>query len=344
MVTSKASSISSLQQVSDIAVPCTCERSKFPPVYLHNHAYFLCWVAKEHQRTNHSISFVEEYIQDYSLLKECCVRTIPKIKNIQRCICSVFVYSNRITLFGGEFQNKTYKVALYQLSDDTTDSVSWQTIPTYSRKTLVNLNPNNCICLQYRDRVIVATIVTSNKYSNKIYIYFHVYFPEAIDEIYWKSAFLQIHHPQKLKNFSCDLQSCVMLSDKVYYSVKFSNNMICMYQSDLATLFDNTDSQQHVLHLLPSNMWPIHDPTISKCFLSVFNDKIICISVKCIDSKTLLEVRFINPSLQQTCFYHFSTDVEVTSAAIVPDTIHNLATVYHDQKMNSCYLKILRIT
>ena len=145
---------------------------------------------------------------------------------MQRCICSVFVYSNKIALFGGEFHNKNYKVALYQLSDDTTDSVSWQRIPTYSRKTLENLNPYNCICLQYRDRVIVATIVASNKYPNyKIYIlYFHVYFPEAIDEMYWKKAFLQIHHPLKLKNFSCDLQSCVMLSDKVYYSVKFNND------------------------------------------------------------------------------------------------------------------------
>ena len=330
--------MSSLQQLLEIAVPCTCQHSDFPPVFLNNHAHFLCWTVKEHQRINHSISFIEEYTQAFSLLKGCCVWS-KNINNIQRCICSVFTYSNKITLFGGEFHNKTYKVALFQLSDDKTHSLSWQNIPTNSRKTLVNLDPNNCVCLQYRGRVIAATIM-SNKHPK---VYFHVYFSEAIDEMYWKSAFLQIQHPQRVKKFSCDLQSCVMMNDKVYYTVRFSDNMMCVYQVDLSTLFINTDSQQHAIYLPPAIMWPIDDLTISGCFLSVFDDKVISISTKCINSKTVIEVSSVDSFPKQTCFYHFPTDVEVTSAVIVPDTINNLATVYHDKKTNSCYLKILRI-
>jgi len=75
----------------------------------------------------------------------------------------------------------------------------------------------------------------------------------------------------------------------------------------------------------------------------VFDDKIICVSAKCIYKKTLLEVRLVDSFPQQTRAYHFPTDIEVTLAIIVPDTMNNLAAVYHDKKTNSCYLKILRI-
>jgi len=77
-----------------------------------------------------------------------------------------------------------------------------------------------------------------------------------------KSTFLQIQHPQNIENFSCDLQSCVLTNDKVYYSVRFNDNIMCVYQFNLSMLLVNTDSQQHVLSLPPAIMWPIDDPTI----------------------------------------------------------------------------------
>ena len=262
------------------------------------------------------------------------------IGNIQRCICSVFAYSNQITLFGGDYQNKNYKVALYQLPDDKVHSFSWQTIPINSKKTFMNLDPNNCICLQHGKRVIVTTIASSKHPK----VYFHVYFPEAIDEYYWKSASVHIQHPQKLKNFSCDLQSCVMMNDKVYYTIWLNRNMMCIYQVNISTLFvDSDDSRQHAASLRLANMWPIDDPTITKCLLSVFDNKVICISAKWIDNKNVIEVTFVESFPQQACVYQFPTNVEVTSAAVVPDTINNLAIVYHDKKTNSCYMKILRI-
>jgi len=63
------------------------------------------------------------------------------------------------------------------------------------------------------------------------------------------------------------------------------------------------DNQQHALSLPPAIMWPVDDPTISKCFLSVFDEKIICISAKCIDNKTIMEVSSIESFPLQTCAF-----------------------------------------
>jgi len=270
-------------------------------------------------------------------LADCELLQRKNITDVKRCVCSVFLYNQSITLFGGEFHAGNFKVGLYQLPNDTAQSFPWQLVPN-SKLTIHNLDPNNCICMQYEDKAVVTTVSTKSKSSPQIF--FHSYSPNDENEVYWKSASLILpYKPKQLPqdNRTCQIQSCVVLSENAYFALSI-DNVVYIYQVDLALLFDRSNNHPAKL---PAPIRLEHDLSAMKCFLSVSNNEIVVAITKVENSKTLVEFKSIRSSVLQLV-HQFSTKVEVITARVLPGA-KNSVVVYHDSQASSCKLSIIDI-
>lgn len=319
-----------LLELVDINVPCVCQESFFSPFMSNGNVYFFCWETKEPQRMHHSHSPVQEYLVSYNLTG-CEMSPRRNITGIKQCVCSVFSYKGKVTLLGGEFHAGHFKVGLFQLPAATSaQSYSWQLV-TNSKRTIHNLDPNNCICVEYECKVVVVTI--SNKPRSSPQIFFHVYSPDDENEVYWKNASVYLtNSPKQVSHRKCQIQSCIVLSKNTYFALNI-NNVVHIYQTDLTTLFGST---QPVLP--PPTRVVKHDLSILKSFLAVVGEEIIVINVKTVDSKTLVEFKLLRSSSSST--YLFLSTVKIITAAVLPDAKNGIV-AYHDAQANSCKLKTL---
>ena len=324
-------------QPKDINVSCVCQESLFPPFISNGHIHFLYWDTKAPQRINHIHSSVQEYILSYNLA-DCKELSRKDITGIKRCVCSVFPYNQKITLFGGEFNAGNFKVGLYQLPDDTAQSFPWQLVPN-SKTTIHNLDPNNCICVQYKDKVVVTSVL--NKSNSSPQVFFHTYSPYINEnELNWKTAFLSLPHLRKQvprEKSTCQIQSCVVLSEIAYFVISI-DNVMCIYQAHLSILFDSSDN-----HLtLPAPIRLEHDISAVKCFLSIVDKEIVIIITKVVNRETLVDFKPLKSSASQLhqCTHQFTTNVKVITATVLPGG-KNSVVVYHDLQANSCKLEII---
>ena len=322
---------SSATPFNQIDVPCVCHATYFPPLLFNNCAHFMIWEANIPQRMQHSHSTVQEYMIIYSLTRRVTLRR-KKITGIKQCICSIFEYSKQVMLFGGERRSGYFKIGLHYLPDYEANSVSWRTEPN-SYKALHNLDPNNCICLQYKGKVLAVTITSKSKR-----VFFHVYFPptSAVD-LQWdiESAFITL----KSEEGTCHIQSCVVVMGIAYYVLKYADS-VRIYKTDISHLLNSSANR---IANIPQPVDLLKDSYALNAYLSVTDEEVIVISEKSVSEKTFIEVRPLRSSPLHPYIYCFSSAVKVVTATIVPEKQRSVAIVYHDPQVNKCKLEIINI-
>ena len=176
---------------SQIAVPCTCQEPRFPPLISGKQVHFMYWSSEEHKQSN------QQFIESYDLAKGHSVQRIqcPIIKSMKYMNSSVFMYCNKITLLRSNAENHS-KVILYQLQYNTNFSWSWQKIS--SKADLTNLDLNNNIASTVQRKL------DTSKCSESPIIYKNIFFTyiyKMIMKVAGSHFLYQYHSYKKFQQF-----------------------------------------------------------------------------------------------------------------------------------------------
>lgn len=308
-----------------VETQCTCKPSQVPPVFHDNMMHFVAWDDTGLTRMRNATGTIRENFRSYDIAKSCwfgCTKPIGKFSSRQ-CIYCVFWYSEKITLLADKGKDTKppggletiHNLALYSLNHDA-EMPSWKEIPK-SDISLSNksIDPNNCISTQHEDKVIVITYSSQSSSIN-----FHIFDSNTP----WKSISQPLSQSKLPSNIDVQLQSCVILNGKIYYSLKYGDQ-IRIYQSKVAQM----DQSSNTLTL---------DCDITQCFLAVFSKHIFMFCLHCHGkTKTYIEVEALDFKRSGKFTHTFSSAITLVAVAVKSKT--EMIMVYHDSSDNQCYIK-----
>ena len=263
-------------------------------------------------------------------------------KGFSNCIkqfCpTMLMYSGEVTILGGDLDVDTrkFKLALYHTQIiNKEDLYSWEYIIGSNWKvSAMLLDLRNTVCASYgNDGVAVVSIYSPNQMN------IYLFSPMKTAGKYWKN--LHIKLPDLDHGGRCKIQSCVVISNYIYCSLLVQERPLCyIYKINLTPQKQETLDSPFEIDKISKN--------IKCCFLSALNEKLISITSEYMDSgKTLLEVKQYDHSacitLAPTFQYYLSSQVRVVTASIVSGILNTVVIVYHDDKLQKCYVKKLTL-
>lgn len=236
--------------IEPVTIPYTCKQYQLAPVIYGNmiHVVFC-----EDRITRIRNSPVRETISSYNMVNsQWSISKEPITKyTSKQCVYSIFCYLEKITLLGGEQEKakpsgSKRNVALYYL-EHKANTVTWEKIPKsdYSLDSKT-INPNNCIATQHEDKKMIV-ISLSDQSPN---INFHVF--DGIDS--WKPTTLHLSQSDDryASNIILQLQSCAVLNNNLYYSLKYGD-VIKIYKIDTIKMDLN-----NIILVLDSNVFCLY--------------------------------------------------------------------------------------
>ena len=301
-----------------VITQCTCKRSQVPPVIYGNMIYFVAWDDTGLGRMRSATGTIRENIKSYDIAKSCWFGNTKHIGKFssRQCVYCVLWYLGKITLLADKRKDTKssegltiHNLALYNLNH-TAEMPSWKEIPksdiSLSKE---KIDPNNCIATQYENKITVIT------YSCSI-ISFHTFDSNTL----WESK-------MGPSNLDIQLQSCVMLNNRIYYSLKYGDQ-IQIYQNEVTKTYQNNS----ILTL---------DHDVIQCFLSASSGHILLF---CLHdhgkTKAYVEVEALDSKMSGKFTYTFSS--ATTLVAVETFTARGkteMIMVYHDSSDNRCYIK-----
>ena len=262
--------------------------------------------------------------------------------NCIRQFCpTILMYSGEVTLLGGDVDVDTrkFKLALYHTHITNKEEYSWEPIICSNWKvSAMSVELKGTVCASYENNGVAVVHVTpslSIRSPSQMDIY--LFSPMKIAGKYWKNAHTKLpdlDHGDRYK-----IQSCVAISNYIYCSLLVQEKPLCyIYKINLAPL------KQCGKEALDSFEIDKISRNLKCCFLSALNEKLISITFEDMDSgKTLLEVKQYDDSacvtLAPVFQYYFQSQVKVVTASIVSGICNTVVVVYHDSKLQKCYVK-----
>ena len=203
----------------------------------------------------------------------------------RKSVCSILMYNGKVTLLADKESEKN---ALYFL-DDSSDLPSWKEV-LYSDIS-GTINPNNCLTEQYKEKLIIITHLHP---SARLQLYVYSPTSDNTDKC-WKSVSLALLQSDMPSNATFQLQSCAVVSDHIYYSLKYGNQ-IEIYKTNLTVLNKA---------VLVSSL----QPSINQCFFSVLHGHVITFCKKNDKKASVVEVGPLQDikALQGKYSYKFSS-------------------------------------
>ena len=310
-----------------VITQCTCKRSQVPPVIYGNMIHFVAWDDTGLGRIRSATGIIRENIRSYDIAKSCWFGNTKHIGKFssRQCVYCVFWYFVKITLLADKRKDTKspeglvtlHNLALYNLNH-TAEMPSWKEIPksdiSLSKKVI---DPNNCIATQYENKIIVITYSCNS-------ITFHTYDSNTLCE----SSSLPLFQSKMMpSNLDIQLQSCVMLNNRIYYSLKYGDQ-IQIYRSEVTKTYQNNS----ILTL---------DYDVIQCVLSASSGHILFF---CLHdhgkTKAYVEVEAMDSKMSGKFTYTFSSGT--TLVAVETFTARGkteMIMVYHDSSDNQCYIK-----
>ena len=316
-----------------VETQCTCKHSQVPPVICGNMMHFVSWVDAGSTRMRSATGIIRENFRSYDIAKSCWLGSTKPIGKFssRQCIYCVLWYSGKITLLADKAKDTKspgspetiHNLALFNLNHNA-EMPSWKEIPK-SDNSLSNkfIDPNNCIGAQYEDKVIVITYSSQSSSIN-----FHIFDGNTL----WKSISQPLSQSKLPSNIDVHLQSCVILNSKIYYSLKYGDQ-IQIYQSEVTQI----DQNNSILTL---------DRDTTQCFLSVLSGHILLF---CLHghgkTKSYVEVKALNSKLSGKFTYTFSSATTLVAVeAFTAKGKAEMIMVYHDSSDNQCYIRTWKLT
>ena len=255
-------------------------------------------------------------------------------KGFSNCIkqfCpTMFLYSGEVTILGGDLDVDTrkFKLALYHIY--SLESIICSTL----KVSAMSLDLRNTVCASYgNDGVAVVSIYSPNQIN--IYLFSPT---KTAGSKYWKNPHIKL--PDLDHGGRYKILSCVVISNYIYCSLLVKERPLCyIYKINLTLQKQETLNSPFEIDKISKN--------IKCCFLSALNEKLISITTEYMDSgKTLLEVKQYDPyiTLAPTFQYYLSSQVRVVTASIVSGIHNTVVVVYHDDKLQKCYVKKINIS
>ena len=312
-----------------VETQCTCKQSQVPPIINGNMMHFVTW--DDAGITRKRTSVVRENIRSYNIAKSSWdgkTKPIGKFSSRQ-CIYCMLWYSEQITMLANKMIDvklpESHSLALYGLNHNA-EMPSWKEIPNSDIcLSSEQIDPNNCIGTQYEHKLIVIS------YSSKSFsINFHIFDSTTS----WKSTSVPISQSKLpyASNIIVRLQSSAVFNNKIYYSLKYGDQ-IQIYQSDLTQIDQNNNILQLTL-----------DHEITQCLLSAFNEKILlfCLHNNC---KSFVEVE----ALDSKSLGKFTSTFSSTTTLVAVETFTikgktDMIMVCHNSSDEHCCIKTWKIT
>ena len=267
---------------------------------------------------------------------------INKTNVVGHATCKI-LYCKRILLLSGQSDDTAavWKLRLYYL-DTTKLPATWKHISRFSS---LRLDLKNSISVSNENGDIILVSVLQHQEKRQLALTPVIYMlpqsrgTDKSTEKYWKAVKLRQSY------VNCEIHSSVVTLNHIYFSLfqyKTGAWIIkCGLQKPKETNFIETISSE--------SSWQVKDVNMQNCFLSMYKEKVhmIIISLNVDGDRTIMEIKelriqeagsqVVSPAKYQ---YTFPCTVKVFAASIVPD-VQNLeiATVYHDNKINACRIR-----
>ena len=312
-----------------VETTCTCKQSQVPPIINGNMIHFVTW--NDAGITRKRIGVVRENIRSYDIAKSSWdgkTKPIGKFSSRQ-CIYCMLWYSEQITLLANKVKDikpsESHSLALYGLNHNA-EMPSWKEVPnsdiSLSSK---QIDPDNCIGTQHEHELIVISYSSKSNSIN-----FHIF----SNTTSWKSTSVPLSQSKLpyASNIIVQLQSSVISNNKIYYSLKYGDQ-IQIYQSELTQI----DQNNNILKLTLEN-------EITQCLLSAFNEKILLFCMYN-NSKSFVEVE----ALDSKSLGKFTSTFSSTTSLVAVETFTikgetDMIMVCHNSSDDHCYIKTWKIT
>ena len=283
------------------------------------------------------------YIEQYSL-DDGQRKDMKTYTNCKKHVCpTMLFYLNKVTIMAGDYDvdSRNTKLGLYQF---VTSKPNLELVvgSKYST-TLIQLK--NATCALFNDGVIVVSVLDQITQQSSNRMTFHLFSQVKVAGKNWKMASILL--PPVLHSLdSCkyQIQSCAVISNHLYCSLRLHETTVYIYEINLSPLckYDKECYERS----LPVRSWLIEDLFITDCFLSVLREEEVVITTfRNINSRTVMEMRLFNSasitvtsSIPKPMYqYDFPSIVKVVTVSVISGADNNTITViYHDGKANKC--------
>ena len=255
-----------------------------------------------------------------------------------------FFYRN-ISLLNGKLNNETWKLIFYQLEN----SKSWEPV-SHSRFSIsaLQFNLENSISVSHKSDGVILVSVLHDQVKNAYHVVFHIFSQKSVSGN-WKSAWSQPLLSAR-SSVKCEIQSCVVTSTDVYFSLLLSDAGAFIYKFELRSLQQYRKSPKDD-GISPNCTWNIKIATLQNCFLSMFKEEVFTITFNNVSTKSIMEVK--KPLIKNNsayfspvkCQYNFPY-VKIVTASFVTgfEDLAVIAVMYHDKKSNKYCVKRVSLT
>ena len=254
-------------------------------------------------------------------------------------------YFKKLSLLSGQFNDgsQTWKLRLYQ----TVTKAQVQTWEQNSRFkfSVLRLDLKNSIPVSRKDDgIVLLSIINPETRQANSYALIYLFPPSKVSEKDWKGASLQLPQP-RIRTAKYEIQSCIMMSNYVYFSLLLPEVGAYIYRVELTSL-QHPKEMRDIVNLKPEQItsWKIEDSTAQNCFLAVLKEDIIILSFIITNGKSVMEVKRLISHSSTEYMYPFPRVMKIIVASIVPgDQSPLIVVVYHDNMHNKCCIKRFKI-
>ena len=291
---------------------------------------------------NQSYSSDNNALIAYNLLK--CQKSPPTLVNRKDVVghdsCKLF-YCKKLSLLSGHFNfaARAWQLRLYHLNTEM-ELTSWKRNANFTSSVPV-MDIKNLIPVSLENGEILVATVLNQEANCRIMIYLFESLSSKASEKGWKAAY-SLLAPPRIRAAKYKIQSCVVISSHVYFSLLLPKMGVYIYKFKISSLHQHQKEMFNIKQISPDGTWHIKDPNLQKCFLASLKEDIIIVTFKSTDDKSVMEV---NQAMRRSviplegCRNEFpgARLVKMVTASVIRGHQNFcLAVMYHDSKTNKC--------